>query len=45
MTEDGRKVDWLDIRALYDNHEQTVELMAVIITPVQTASPDRINES
>lgn len=24
--DDGRDYDWLDIRALYDAHEQTVEL-------------------
>ncbi len=32
---DGREIDWLDIRALYDVHEQTVELFA---EPVQIAS-------
>ena len=26
LPEDGRDSDWLDIRALYDCHEQTVEL-------------------
>ncbi len=27
MPEDGRSADWLDPRALYDAHEQTVELV------------------
>lgn len=27
--DDGRETDWLDIRALYDAHEQTVELSFV----------------
>lgn len=27
--EDGREMDWLDIRALYDAHEQTVDLSFV----------------